>query len=57
VDSFGRTNLAWASMGLESHKWMPRAHMPDDLKETPFTLKSTQFVPSILSLLKETPFT
>jgi hypothetical protein len=29
VDNFGRKILAWASMGLESHRWMPRAHMLD----------------------------
>jgi hypothetical protein len=30
VDSFGRTSLAWASMGLEAHRWMPRARMLDE---------------------------
>jgi hypothetical protein len=34
VDSFGRTSLAWASMGLEAHRWMPRARMPDEKDQT-----------------------
>ena len=30
VDIFGRTSLAWASLGLESHRLDTRAHTPDD---------------------------
>jgi hypothetical protein len=30
VDRFGRTSLAWASLGLESHMLDTRAHTPDD---------------------------
>jgi hypothetical protein len=30
VDNFGGTSLAWASMGLESHRLDTRAHMSDD---------------------------
>jgi hypothetical protein len=30
VDNFGRTSLAWASMGLEAHMWMLRARMLDE---------------------------
>jgi hypothetical protein len=34
VDNFGGTILAWDSMGLESHRWMPRDHMLDERDET-----------------------
>jgi hypothetical protein len=34
VDSFGGTSLAWASMGLEAHGWIPTAHMLDERDET-----------------------
>jgi len=34
MDNFGGTSLAWASMGLEDQRWMPRAHMPDERDET-----------------------
>jgi hypothetical protein len=34
MESFGRTSLAWASMGLESHMWIPRAHMMDEKYQT-----------------------
>jgi hypothetical protein len=30
VDSFGGTNLAWASMELEAHRLVTRAHMSND---------------------------
>ena len=30
VDRFGRTSLAWASIGLEAHKLDTRTHMPND---------------------------
>jgi hypothetical protein len=30
VDRFERTSLAWASIGLEAHKFDIRAHMPND---------------------------
>jgi hypothetical protein len=30
VDIFGRTSLAWASLGLESHRLGTRTHTPDD---------------------------
>jgi hypothetical protein len=30
VDIFGRTSLAWASLGLEAHRLDTRAHTPDD---------------------------
>jgi len=30
MDNFGGTSLAWASIGLESHRWMSRACMPDE---------------------------
>jgi hypothetical protein len=34
VDSFGGTSLAWTSMGLEAHRGMPTACMPDERDET-----------------------
>jgi hypothetical protein len=34
VDSFGGTSLASTSMGLEAHKWMPRARMSNERDET-----------------------
>jgi len=34
VDIFGGTSLAWASMELEVHRWMPRARMPDEIDKT-----------------------
>jgi len=30
VDIFGRTSLAWASLGLEAHRLDTRAHILDD---------------------------
>jgi hypothetical protein len=30
VDIFGRTSLAWASLGLEAHRLDTRAHTLDD---------------------------
>jgi hypothetical protein len=30
VDRFGRTSLAWASLGLESHRLDTMAYTPDD---------------------------
>jgi hypothetical protein len=30
VDRFGKTNLAWASLGLEAHRLDTMAHTPDD---------------------------
>jgi hypothetical protein len=30
VDSFGRTSLAWASLGLEAHRLDTMTHTPDD---------------------------
>jgi hypothetical protein len=30
VDIFGRTRLAWASLGLEAQRLDTRAHTPDD---------------------------
>jgi len=30
VDIFGRTSLAWDSLGLEAHGLDTRAHTPDD---------------------------
>jgi hypothetical protein len=34
VDSFGRTGLAWASMGLQAHSLDARARMPDERDQT-----------------------
>jgi hypothetical protein len=30
VDNFGRTSLAWASLGHEAHRMDTMAHTPDD---------------------------
>jgi len=54
VDRFGRTSLAWASIGLEAHNLETRAHMsinedmPLEAYETPWRTSPSPYKPNNL---------